>query len=104
MSERLNEVVRNQPVADFYYKGPSHSHPVRRRVVIVNLTRTHVSGYELREGHLTREIDEAPFKTYRRDRIATRGQCRLESKVRRVSKTRLSETTFNRKPLQTLVN
>ena len=104
MSERFNELVRNQPVADFYYKGPRHSHPVRRRVVLVKITRTHVTGYELREGYLTRTIDDAPIKTYRRDRIATRKQCRIDSKARKVPDTRLNETTLNRKSLQTLVS
>lgn len=64
------EVVRNQPVARFYYQG-SHSHPVRRTIVVTRSHRRYIEGYELREGSITRDISEAPIKKYRRDRIAT---------------------------------
>ena len=104
MSERLNDLVRNLPVADFYYKGPSHSHPVRRRVLVTNITRNHVTGYELREGNLSRDIDSAPIKTYRKDRIATRKQCRIDSTARKVPSSKLNETTFSRKSLRELAN
>lgn len=102
MSERLNDLVRNLPVADFYYKGPSHSHPVRRRVLVTNNTKKLVTGYELREGNIIRDIDSAPIKSYRRDRIATRGQCRVDSTARKVPQSKLTETTFMRKSLREL--
>lgn len=95
MSERLNDLVRNLPVATFYYKG-SHSHPVRREILVVDQDRTHITGYELREGHFERDIDEAPIKTFLKDKIATRGQCRPESTVRKVSPTKWRETTLAR--------
>ena len=76
MSNRFNDLVRNLPVAKFYYKGQSHSHPVRRTVLVCDSTRTHITGYEIREGNITRTVDDAPVKTYLRTRIATRKACR----------------------------
>jgi len=99
MSERLNDLVRNQPVADFYYRGQSHDRPVRRRVLVVNQDRTHLTGYELREGNITRTIDEAPVKTFLKSKIATRAMCRPDCSVRKVPKANLNETTLVRKSL-----
>lgn len=97
MSERMKDVVRCLPVADFYYKGPSHEHPVRRRILVTKSTRNLLTGYELREGNLAREVDDAPIKSYRKDRIATRRQCRIDSAARKVGKP--NESTLIRKSL-----
>ena len=99
MSERLNDLVRNLPVAKFYYKGQSHSHPVRRTVLVSTLTATHITGYEIREGNNTRTIDDAPVKTYLRKRIATRKNLRSDSAMRNVAKKKLSESTLTRASL-----
>ena len=103
MSERLNELVRNQPVADFYYQGQSHLRPVRRRVLITNQDKTHMTGYELREGNITRHIDAAPVKTYLKSKIAVRGQCRTDSSARKVCQSKLGESTLIRRGLGNLV-
>lgn len=95
MSERFDDLVRNLPVADFYYKG-SHSRPVRRRVLITDSTRTHLTGFELREGNISRDVEDAPIKTFLKERIATRGDCRTDCNARRVGKNRLGETTLIR--------
>jgi len=96
MSDRFNDLVRNLPVAKFYYKGRSHTHPVRRTVLVSSQTTTHITGYELREGNNTRTIDDAPVKTYLRSKIATRKRCRSDSAMRNVSKNKLNETTLSR--------
>lgn len=103
MIERLNELVRNQPVADFYYRGQSHKRPVRRRVLVIDQDRNHMTGYELREGNIYRTIDEAPVKTYLKSKIATRKQCRTDSSARQVPYSQLHETTLVRKGIWELV-
>ena len=100
MTDRYEELVRNLPVAKFYYKG-THSHPVRRTVLIFESDRNYITGYELREGHTTRDVDNAPIKTYSRSKIATRKDCRNDSVVRRVGKRRLNESTLVRTSLTT---
>jgi len=68
------ELVRNQPVAKFYYQG-SHSHPVRRTVLLIkNKTNSNILvGYEIREGKTTRNLKNAPVKSYRRSDIPVFG-------------------------------
>tara|TARA_Y100000034_G_scaffold38278_1_gene47006 strand:+ start:25858 stop:26187 length:330 start_codon:yes stop_codon:yes gene_type:complete len=68
------ELVRNQPVARFYYQG-SHTHPVRRTVLLIkNQTNSNILvGYELREGRTTRNLRNAPIKSFRRSEIASFG-------------------------------
>jgi hypothetical protein len=98
MSNRFEELVRNLPVAKFYYKG-THSHPVRRTVLIFELDRNYITGYELREGNTVNDVDTAPIKTYLRSKIATRKQCRTDSTARKVATRRLNETTLTRTSL-----
>lgn len=64
------EVVRNRPVARFYYQG-NHSHPIRRTVVVTKSTRQYIEGYELRAGNSVRDMSDAPIKRYNRNGIAT---------------------------------
>ena len=99
MSERMNDVIRNLPVADFYYKGQSHKCPVRRRILVTMQDSTHMTGYELREGNITRDIDSAPIKTFLKSKIAKRSQCRTDCAVRKVNASKLNETTLVRKSL-----
>jgi hypothetical protein len=73
MLKNLYEVTRNQPVARFYYQG-SHSHPVRRTILVIESTPTLLTGYELREGSVVREFRNAPIKSFRRESIATEDQ------------------------------
>ncbi len=69
MSKSIKEPVRNLPVARFYYQG-SHSHPVRRTIIVIESRRKYIRGYELREGKEIRSLKSAPIKTYRRSEIA----------------------------------
>lgn len=63
------DIVRNKPVARFRYKG-SHSKAVRREIVLTNIQRDVLTGYEIREGNTTRDLTvETPTKSFRRDKI-----------------------------------
>jgi hypothetical protein len=73
MSNKSYSLVRERPVAVFYYAG-THSHPVRRTVLLVENTPNFLRGYELREGSIVRNFRQAPVKSYRKNRIATMKQ------------------------------
>jgi len=92
---------RNQPVARFYYQG-SHSHPVRRTVLITESTPRYIKGYELREGSTVRTFSQAPVKTYARSNIAKVGQCGRRLR-RRTPKKYHKDSTFQTLPLVDLV-
>ena len=68
------DLVPRNTVARFYYQG-SHSHPIRRTVLVIEETDTHITGYEVREGGNVRNIHEArkTVRSYRKDRIAKWG-------------------------------
>jgi hypothetical protein len=102
MAKKDYSIVRNQPVAEFYYKGDSHSHPVRRKVLIHSITSKLITGYEIREGNEVRSFKSAPIKSYRRDRIARVEQCGRRLKAR-TPKNQLKKTTFRRTSLLDLV-
>ena len=74
--------VRNLPVARFWYQG-THSHPVRRTILVVESDRKLIRGYELREGNTVRSLKDAPIKSYRRDKIAVGRQLRADCPIRR---------------------
>lgn len=78
---KVYEIVRNQPVATFYYKG-SHSRPVQRTVFITETDGDVFKGYEVREGNEVRDVKDAPIKSFRKDWIATAGELRSNSAVR----------------------
>lgn len=91
--------MAKKPVARFYYQG-SHTHPVRRTVLIIEERADMIIGYELREGSTVRTIKEAMkvVKSYRKDRIPNWGDY---SRLRMTSKTILKnpqETTLERSP------
>ena len=94
-------VRRNLPVARFYYQG-SHSHPVRRTVLITESTSRYLRGYELREGSEVRSFLDAPIKTFTRKKIAKIRQCgfRLRS---RTPKIKHDSSTFQTENLMDLV-
>ena len=71
-------ITKTVPVARFYYQG-SHSHPVKRTVLVIESNKDSLTGYELREGSTTRPFACAPIKTYNRCRIARSYQCRKDS-------------------------
>lgn len=78
-----------KPVARFYYQG-SHTHPVRRTILVIEETSDKLVGYELREGTTVRDIPEAlkVVKSYRKDRIPKWGDY---SRLRMTSKTVLKD-------------
>ncbi|MHA2427796.1 MAG: hypothetical protein ACXADB_07215 [Candidatus Hermodarchaeia archaeon] len=95
-------LVRNLPVARFYYQG-HHTHPVRRVIVITKQTRTSITGYELREGSVLR-TGNFPVKTFRKDRIAEIGQLDKRRVLRQnTPKTKQGQTTLSRSSLASLV-
>lgn len=65
--------IKNKPVAKFYYKG-THSHPVRRTIIITENKDKVITGYELREGSLVRSVKEAPIKSYKKSKITKYSQ------------------------------
>ena len=95
----MYEIVRNTPVARFWYKG-NHSHPVRRTVLVIEQTKEYIRGYELREGKNVRVASRAPVKTYRRDAIAKGQSLRLDNPLRKSSP---KKSTLIRKPLMDLI-
>jgi hypothetical protein len=72
-TDTLYGIVKTNPVARFFYRGQSHSHPVRRTVMIISTDKEHITGYEIREGETVRVVNEAPVKTFRKDRIPNWG-------------------------------
>jgi hypothetical protein len=96
------EPVAVTPVARFYYQG-SHSHPVRRTVLVVDETPTVITGYEMRSGRNIRSFGEAKIRSYRKDLIAKYGDY---SRLRRnrTNYSRLdSESTLTRTEMFDLV-
>lgn len=78
----MYDVIKNKPVATFRYKG-THSKPVRRVVLITNKTRDTITGYQLREGNDTWDIEDASIKSFSIDKIATTSEG--ESTLQRTS-------------------
>lgn len=107
--ESMNEkkdypVMKNMPVARFFYQGKSHTHPVRRTVLLIESTQSYIRGYEMREGSYTRSYKTAPIKTYRRDKIANIDQIDLRRTLRtKTPLNELSKTTLRRSCLVNLV-
>jgi hypothetical protein len=95
-TKKDHKFLNTRPVARFYYKG-NHSHPVRRTVILIDVSDQLVTGYELREGMTVRDFRDAPIKSFRKDRIATMGQ--LDKRWIIVNKTNINKTTLRRYPL-----
>jgi len=87
------DVSKTLPVARFYYQG-SHSHPVRRTVLVIETTNNIIRGYEMREGATIRSFKDALVKSYRKDMIAAGEELRQKSK---------EKTTLKRLPLFDLI-
>lgn len=93
------QVVKNLPVARFWYKG-THTHPVRRTILVTESTRNYISGYELRNGNIVRTVAKAPIKSYRRDKIAKGISLRINNPKRRLAP---NQSTLIRRPLIDIV-
>lgn len=74
-------IIKSRPAAKFFYRG-THSHPIRRTVLITESTKEYIKGYEVREGQTVREVDEAPIKSFRLDKIAMTNELRSDSPMR----------------------
>jgi hypothetical protein len=95
-------IVRTLPVSRFYYQG-SHSHPVRRTVLITENHKNYFRGYEMREGSVVRtKISQAPIKSYSKSKIAKIGQCGRRLR-KRVPQNMHSQSTYERGRLMDLV-
>jgi hypothetical protein len=94
------EIITNMPVAKFWYKG-SHTHPVRRTVVLVEATKDYLKGFELREGKTVRALSRSPIKTYVRGKIAKAKSLRTNNPLRILDPER---TTLVRRPMSELNN
>lgn len=100
---RIYVPVKKRPIAKFFYRG-NHSHPVRRTVVVTEMTDEMLTGYELREGRQVRAVAEAPLKSFRRDRIAKIQQLDRRRKLRRqTAPEEQSKTTLKRESLMDLL-
>ena len=66
--ETIYPVIRNRPIAKFRYKG-HHSKPVRRTVLLTEVQRGILRGYEVREGNETRDPEDEVIKSFSRDKI-----------------------------------
>lgn len=98
---RIYDLVSYKPVAKFYYKG-SHSHPVKRIVLVVEERDNMIIGYEIQEGKEFRSIKDSfnNIKSYRKDRIAKWGdykRLRMSSKtlMKNPEKTTLERYSIN---------
>lgn len=93
------QIKSNLPVAKFFYQG-THSHPVKRTVLVIESTKKKITGYELREGNITRKLGKSPIKTYRRELIARGKNLRLENPLRKKA---ANKSTLIRKKLINLL-
>lgn len=89
------KVVKTLPVARFWYKG-SHTHPVRRTVLVTESNKNFICGYELRDGNDVRTAAKAPVKSFRRDKIARGESLRIGNATR---KNAPKKSTLVRRPL-----
>lgn len=97
-SKKVYDLVEQLPWARFYYQG-SHSHPVRRDVLIVEDKPDLIVGYEIREGNTVRDLKSAAVKSYRKDRIARWGDySRLTKPTARKNKKK-NESTLERRAI-----
>jgi hypothetical protein len=89
------KITGKKCVARFYYKG-SHTHPVRRTVLVTAHNRSKIIGYEVREGNIVREAAKAPIKSYSRYKIAKGADLRKDNPLRTLTP---ESSTLIRKPL-----
>jgi hypothetical protein len=99
------KLVEKLTVGKFFYQGKSHTHPVRRTVVILEERADEFVGYELRSGNMVRTLKEAiegrKVKTYKKSKIARFGDyCRLRN---RRDVTDVSASTLRRMELVDLL-
>jgi hypothetical protein len=102
MSKNYN-LLKNLPIFRFFYRGVSHTHPVRRVVAVFQENKTTFTGYELREGSEVR-TQNPPIKSFRKDRVASINQIDRRRVLRKTTpKKKQGKTTLSRATLQSLV-
>ncbi len=88
----MHRIISKKPVAKFRYKG-SHSHPVRVTILVIENKSNLLTGYVLRSGSAVFSMNEAPIRSYRKDRIAKFGDyCRLKMSRKTYSKCNYEST------------
>lgn len=98
----MYEILNDNPVARFYYQG-SHTHPVRRTVVLIEENDETLTGYEIREGRNVRYVKNAPIKSYSKNKISNFGDySRLKMNRWNYAKAD-GESTLSRANLENLV-
>lgn len=105
MSIREHKVIATMPVAKFWYTKSEHRHPVRRTILIIEESPTHLTGYELRCGNTVRTYRETVLggfiRSYKKAEVTRYGQyCCLRETSRYKSPT---QTTMRRLDLLGLV-
>lgn len=105
MARKSYEVVADMPVCKLFYQG-HHSHPVRRTGLIIQETDDKFVVYELRNGDVVRDIDEAKghIKSYRKDKIARFGDYVRLSKTKMAKYKLKTDSTLRRLSLADLIN
>ncbi len=101
MKRKTNyKITSRLPLAKFYYQG-NHTHPVRRTVLIIESDVNYITGYELREGNIVRNIEESRrcVKTYRKDLIAKWGDYSRLTQAKKTSDKDPETSTLERFPL-----
>ena len=99
MERKVYKFIKTRPVAKFFYKGRSHTHPVRRTVLVTELAQNRIVGYEIREGANVRPFEKAPIKSFLKGRIAKIGQVDRRRKIAEQARSdglRLDRTTLQR--------
>jgi hypothetical protein len=94
-------LVRNLPVAKFHYQG-SHTHPIRRTVLVIESNTKFIKGYEVRCGNEVAEPNDDHIRSYSRSKIARLGDY---SRLRNAKKNQgrsMDETTLTRLPMRDL--
>lgn len=102
-TKRLYELVPKKPVARFFYRG-THTHPIRRTVLVIQDMPDYLVGYEFREGSTVRSLEDARkhVKRYNKANIAKYGDY---SRLRQTSHgfmRREDDTTLVRESIMTM--
>jgi hypothetical protein len=98
---KIYTIIERDPVAKFYYQG-THSHPVRRTVIVIEETDNLIQGYELRSGSKICGFKDAPIRGFRKDRIALVKQCGRRLR-KRTPDNLLNSTTLQRSGLLEII-
>ncbi len=104
-TKKLPAPVAKNPVARFYYQG-THSHPVRRTVLVLEDRPDCLIGYEIREGGVVRPLPVAGMKRcvkrYNKAEIARWGDYSRLTKSNKASDNNPNRSTLQRASLTSL--